>query len=197
MVLWLPRPCGQHWSHRRHVSAVRTCAPCRLHSAFKWLLSWGHGDIGPLLEEICFLHLSMKFAHMSKSDAHMGPAENYASCLMQSIFVDYSFIIISRNIIPLISEGCDWQSLSFLILLIYFHLQMGRVPIPRLPWLPVRVWTWCLQELEWMGSPAPPDPGHPACAWHDDSSARLLWHDSVKPGGRRTPTSHHVPVLPL
>lgn len=44
---------------------------------------------------------------------------------------------------------------------LFFPTQLGGLPVPWLPWLPVCVWNGSLQALEWLGSPPPPDPVHP------------------------------------
>ncbi|KAG9329413.1 hypothetical protein JZ751_005357, partial [Albula glossodonta] len=63
-------------------------------------------------------------------------------------------------------------------------LQVGRVPVPWLPWLPVRVRMRSLQALERVGCAPPSDSVHPACEGHADASSRLLRDDCVGENAR-------------
>lgn len=62
---------------------------------------------------------------------------------------------------------------------LYFPTQLGGLPVPRLPWLPVCVRNGPLQALERVGSPPPPDPVHPQGERHADAPQGLLRDDSV------------------
>lgn len=63
---------------------------------------------------------------------------------------------------------------------LHFPTQLGGLPVPWLPWLPIYLWNGALQALEWLGSPPPPDPVHPQGERHADAPQGLLRDDRIE-----------------
>lgn len=77
----------------------------------------------------------------------------------------------------------------------YFSAQLGWLPVPGLPWLPICLWNGVFQALEWLGSPTSSDPVHPQGERHADASQGLLRYDCIgSPADRKgsgSPCSWH------
>lgn len=58
--------------------------------------------------------------------------------------------------------------------------QLGGLPVPWLPWLPVRPGDGAFQELERLGSPPAPNPVHPQGEGHADAPQGLLRDDRIE-----------------
>lgn len=60
-----------------------------------------------------------------------------------------------------------------------FPSQLGGLPVPWLPWLPICPWNGAIQALERLGSPPAPDPVHPQGERHADAPQGLLRDDRL------------------
>ena len=81
------------------------------------------------------------------------------------------------------TQTWDWNTMDNAIFL-YRSLsvqQLGGLPVPWLPWLPVRAGDGSLQAVERVGRQPPPDPVHAQSEGHADKSQGLLWeHEQLE-----------------
>lgn len=67
---------------------------------------------------------------------------------------------------------------DFFVAFIFLY-QLGGLPVPWLPWLPICPWNGAIQALEWLGRPPAPDPVHPQGERHADTPQGLLRDDRL------------------
>lgn len=85
--------------------------------------------------------------------------------------VSPSHLLSATNLRP---ECQRKKKKEHLLTTFYFLSQLGGLPVPWLPGLPVCPGNGAIQALEWMGSPPAPDPVHPQGEGHADAPQGLL-----------------------